>query len=194
MVWYGLKIFVKEIVNIVIVEPVALLVRVLRFQVRQLKTVNLPLQVLDNNNNVIKSSQSLQFFLFIGLCTYLRHNFLLSGLSIQRSQPGTPRMKDIYHPTNYLGLSKQLARLDSGAGLLNQHLHPVGHALQQVLQGDDALLAIEVDYLSNSMRNKDKNLLTMFPCWTCGQSQTVSQVRYIRVSEGGLGRAQRGEG
>ena len=96
-------------------------------------------------------------------------------------------MKDIYHPTNYLGLSKQLARLDSGAGLLNQHLHPVGHALQQVLQGDDALLAIEVDYLSNSMRNKDKNLLTMFPCWTCGQSQTVSQVRYIRVSEGGWG-------
>ena len=51
-------------------------------------------------------------------------------------------MKDIYHPTNYLGLSEQLARLYSGARLLNQHLHPVGHALQQVLQGDDALLAI----------------------------------------------------
>ena len=51
-------------------------------------------------------------------------------------------MKDIYHLSNYLGLSEQLASLDPGAGLLNQHLHPVGHALKQVLQGDDALLAI----------------------------------------------------
>ena len=59
--------------------------------------------------------------------------------------------KIIYHLSNYLGLSQQLAGLYSGAGLLNQHLHSVGHALEQVLQGDDALLAIEVDNLLSEM-------------------------------------------
>ena len=59
--------------------------------------------------------------------------------------------KIIYHLSNYLGLCEQLASLDSGAGLLNQHLHSVGHALEQVLQGDDALLAIEVDNLLSEM-------------------------------------------
>ena len=60
-------------------------------------------------------------------------------------------MKDIYHLSNYLGLSEQLTSLDPGAGLLNQHLHSVGHALKQVLQGDDALLVIVGDYLLNKM-------------------------------------------
>ena len=60
-------------------------------------------------------------------------------------------MTKIIHPlSNYLGLSEQLASLDPGAGLLNQHLHPVGHALQQVLQGDDALLVVG-DYFLNEM-------------------------------------------
>ena len=99
MVWYGLKIFVKEIVNIVIVQPVALLVCVLRFQVRQLKTVNLPLQVLDNNNNVTTSSQLLQFFLFIGLCTYLRHNFSVVRI-INTEVPAWDSQDEGYLPSN----------------------------------------------------------------------------------------------
>ena len=69
MVWYVSKIFVKEIVRIVIVQPVSLLVRVLRFQVGELKTVDLPLQVLDNS--VMTVIAIVANFLFIGLTAYI---------------------------------------------------------------------------------------------------------------------------
>ena len=58
-----------EIVRIVIVQPVSLLVRVLRLQVRQLKTVDLPLQVLDNS--VMTVIAIVANFLFIGLTAYI---------------------------------------------------------------------------------------------------------------------------
>ena len=110
-----------------VVQPVPLLICVLSLQVGQLKGVNLPLEILQQQAPIM-----------------LAEKYLVTE--------------------QHLGLSQELAGLDPGARLVDEHGHPVAHVLHQLLHCNDALLPYNFCHTRQKLSSQQSSIAMMRSC------------------------------